>query len=638
MNYPDPSTQQEAADLANALAASAAKIGDVAVLKKTIPGGVMMVGSDGVKYLAIPLIDSVSGVSQYVPKLSSRKAVRLDALKYRVASMTSYKTENAVYYDNAATGSTGAGTKANPFTTWAQVQNWAQVTRAGNCSDWTLFVKCGTVTRGASSLTGVYGTKDSGPFQIMPYGDGPLPIFAGGDVIPAASWVPRGGGIYTYAIASNCDAFENGDRLLKLALTTGSEAATLTAAGPGNSGYNASTGVLWIYPTSITSTLEINNAQYALQINVADNINAGNVHIYGMHGRLAKNTGISINGHQNAGSNNTFSGAIIAYCSGGNIGFDQAGGGGVGDGILLYGPIANADSVKANYCAVRGCYSYDCLNNAIELSATSKAVVELNEADGVGSNMCELWACNDSAHVRYNLHRGDNLRASRLNNGWPGATMVWVNGLLKAGTLDAAGTYNSNNKIYFNISINPGLRGVRVEGGGSGTVVDHNTFIYTDGSMAAGGTQGAVLYSVCNTGTTQAVECSRNLVAGFGATNLLGVAIACDGSAAITPTGDYNIYSGVTVGWRKAGTTYWTLATWQTAIGAGMDAHSLAGANSGGTVTHDLLGLDVLTSKPSPVGVAAAFGTDALGYVRDYSGVPVPSGTNAGFAGAVCPA
>lgn len=580
--------------------------------------------------------------------IATRKEQSAKRLKGALAAALTNKQSNIRYYDPSLTTGANDGTsEANAWRTWSLVRTWAETTLAGNLSGYTLAVRCGTTTRGMALLNGVRGSIDSAPFQIIPYGDGDLPEFAGGQLV--TNWTANGDGTYWYSVAADCDAFENGNRLLKKTIATGTEAATLLAAGVGTCGYNSSTGKIWIYPSSINSTLEINDQDYALQIIVQSSGSAGNIHIYGMHGRLARNGGIVMTGHTTT-SGNTYSGCVISHFMAGNIGVDAVGGGSaVGDGVMLYGPYSNNDSVKATYCKIANGYIYDCLNNAVEIAATSGCVIECNESDGIGGNcIAELWSNNDGAHMRYNIGRGDPQRTLRLNGNYFSATAVWINAQLKSGSVDSAGTYSNNNKAYFNLVANPGLRGFRITGSQSGTKIEHNTIVYTDESMISGGTPvGAGYFSYVTSGITQTVTWNRNLVLGLSA-SLLSLVVVCDkdvvGTTEQVPSGDYNAYIGQSVGWRKGGYPAsvnngrtFDLATWRTSVGAGLDANSLAGLNSGGTTGSNQIGLDWVTFRPNPAGACAGKGTDALGYSRDYYGTPVSSVASAGFIGAVAP-
>ena len=571
--------------------------------------------------------------------IGSRKIAMAKKLKASIASALTSRQSNVRYYDNSLTTGLNDGTsEANAWQTWALVKTWAETTLSGSLAGYTLAVKCGTTTYGGSELVGVTGVQDSQPFQIVPYGDGDLPVFAGGHLV--TGWTANGDGTYWYSVAADCDAFENVARMLKKTITTGTEASVLLAAGTGTCGYNSSTNKIWIYPSSINNVLEINDGAVGLRITVksAGAGSAGNIHIYGMHGRLARDNGIGVVGHSTV-SANTYGGVQIIGCMAGNVGVDVVGGGSsVGDGILLYGPVANAEAVKATNCVIRGCYIYECLNNAVEIAATSKAIIELNESDDCGGNcICENWCNNDTSHIRYNIGRGDHLRLSRLNNGYFSSTAVWFHALLKSGSVDTAGTYSNNNKFYFNVAINPGIRGVRLDGSQSGTKIEHNTFLYTDQTMSNGNAVGAIYYSSCDAGQTQSVTLNRNLAVGYGS-SLLGLGVVCDGTAATLPTGDYNAYVGQSVGWRYNGTTTFVLATWKAATAATpLDVNSLAGTNSGGTLWSDMLGIDWQTFRISPVSPITALGTDALGYTRDFLGQSVSAGASLGFIGAVSP-
>ena len=531
-----------------------------------------------------------------------------------------------LFFDPSATTSLGLGTFKNPYTTQAELM--AAVT--GNMAGHTIGIKRGTTLR-ATGTNGLeltlYGTSAK-PVTLCPYGDAEaLPIITGGAVINDWTLVDSATNIWSYAIgATEHDVWQDGVRLWKKTYSV-SAVATLTAEGTAT--YNSNT--LYVRPYNGESPalgqMEVSVVDYALKITPSNVVSTGHVQVCGLDVRKARNKVLAVY-NATISSMTTMANLSLVGC--------RVSGGGVDnsvtlgrDGILVYGA---SDSVRATDVYLAGNYIEDCLNNAIEISATSGAIIELNRGYNVGGNsIVELWASNDTCLIRYNW--GDFASTKdRLQTG-PSACGIWfANNYESSGTWnnnDATNAKNANNTAFMNLITNCYSRGFRASGG-TGHKFQHNTIFSDPDITHPGNTSAPAGWLTEGTASTGFCNISNNLFywkPGTQENRYPSVArMGTLGASASIPSGNNNVYFvdwGAGNGnWYYNGSSNGNFTTYKTALSAySLDQNSLAGAdNTGGTLTASSLGFDSTTYRPIASAVSGL--TSLSPGSRYYDGQP----------------
>jgi hypothetical protein len=539
-----------------------------------------------------------------------------------------------MFFDPSATSSLGRGTFANPYTTQAELM--AAV--SGNMAGQVIGFKRGTTLRATGSAglnLDLYGTSAK-PVIFCPYGDAEaLPIITGAAIYTDWTVEDAGANIWKRTIgATEHDCWQDDVRLWKKTWDTN---AVTTLIADGTSTYNSS--VLYIRPYNGENPnlgqMEVSVCNYALNINYSNVAASGHIHLVGLDVRKARYNALVVGRPATFAAIEAVDDVQIVGCRASGAGVDGSGLSG-SDAIIVNG-VGDAAGLRMTNLYIAGNYLTDALNNAVELSGTSGAILERNTSYNVGGySLVELWSSNDTCQIRYNVGERSSTvgRISATNYGNGG---VWFGNYYESGgswdTDDGSGALgdatqakNFSNAAYFNLIIAPRIKGMYATGGTEHKFW-HNTVVM-DGDSIYGadvGTAEGMSWRTDGVAATGFVDISNNLfywkrqstqrspsLMRINNTTYLGATNS-------VPTGDNNIYFND----RDASSPFYynasagvvsttSFTTYKAALDAyGLDRASLCGkTNAGSTLTSTaVLGFDLDTYKPL---ASAAVGLTSL--------------------------
>ncbi len=550
-----------------------------------------------------------------------------------------------IYFDPSALTSLCLGTYAQPYNSQAQVQ----AVCTGDMSGQTLGIKRGTITRvtGAGLRINAYG-KPGKPFTICPYGDAvALPIISGAIVATAWTLVNVAANIWSYALgATEQDCFQADVRLPKKPWL-GSADATLPADG--FSTYNA--GMLYVRPAGgadpRTGTMEITACDSALTVNYANVAASGYIHLCGLNLTKAHNSVLSVVADLSDLITSVADISIVG-CKASGAGCDYAALSVASDAIIVYGP---SDTVRITGLYIAGNYCTDALNNAVEVAATSGAVIEKNLSLGCGGNsIVEAWSSNDRMTVRYNV--GDlSTCTRRIYSGFAQGGIWFANHYFAGGSWDnndSSNTKNFGNVAYFNLISRPGTRGFLCSGG-TGHKFWHNTVYINDDDTAPDATSSASAWCCQGNAATGFCNISNNLFywrhgnSPHRSPEVAGIWQSL-GATSSVPSGDKNVYF-ISWFWGDGGFRYGPNGAivypdghgWRADLAAyALDQNSILAWSLQGGVTPAQLGFNETSLRPS---AAFAGGLTTLtgigGRYNDGQAYLAATATIGAFAGAL---
>lgn len=550
-----------------------------------------------------------------------------------------------LFFDPTATTSLNRGTFQNPYNTQAALQSVIK----GDMRGQVLGFKRGTTLQASGTnglnFAGVYGASGD-PFIICPYGDAEALPIVSAHAVP--TWTAVSGGIYKYAIgATEHDIWQDGVRVWKLNPTNGStnnntgttvtnEATALTALAAKGAGWSVFiSNTLYFYPYSGENPnlgqVYVSASDYTMLVQYSDVAASGYIEISGLDLRYARKSALEISALAKT-TISTLDDIVVAGCKIGRAGVDTVSPFG-SDAVVIYGA---SDTVRSTGVKVVGNELYGVLNNTVELSGTTGALIEHNYGHDVGGNViAELWASNSGAHVRYNYGNFASVFGRCYQSYSAGG--VWFNNNYETGGVwsgnDATNAKNVNNKAYFNLCIDPGVVCFDARGG-SGHVAVHNTFLIDHDRLYPNLSNANLPAGLRTSGTaaTGFLIWSNNLIyyklstasAGYLNPSFINLANGTLGAANSVPSGDKNVYFNRfgygTANWRAAGTSNANFTTYKTALSTyGLDQNSLASlgpanayGNAGGTETEAEVALDLATGIPGAGSTLLSAGATSL--------------------------
>jgi hypothetical protein len=494
------------------------------------------------------------------------------------------------FYDPDASGSSGAGTFRNPFTTIAEIQATLKNSQPGQA----LGIKRGSYTRGTLIL-GVAGAAGD-PFFIVPYGDAKeLPVFSGETV--RTSWAPYDGDTRIWQLSGLADAVDVydvgyvpygqvGSRLLYVtAADLGSKITAIedyiAAPVPGTAGVFAYDGTT-IYAWFVDATTEANpnlgqvvtaDASHALYLSNGNVAAGGNVTVYKIAAYFARNNALQYAASALATSIDS---VHILKCEAAYTGAQGGTGDNLGqDAISVYG---YDQSVLATHVVVKDNYCHDCQNNAVELGYTSGAAVESNVAVNIcGNSVVELWTNNTNCRVLFNRGYGDVNYGLKQNAGH--GSGVWATNYSDGGGVNTNTQYNGGHLVAFNYMQDFHQHALD-------NASHNNTFLNNTGICVNVMTAGDFIVCAGNDPTVTGAQFYNNLFIENVVTDQTVCFFETVGTATPLPASDYNgfFFTGRPVsGYASiAGTNYHNLGAWNAASGQDTHSHGLYVSGQGG--------------------------------------------------------
>jgi hypothetical protein len=404
------------------------------------------------------------------------------------------------FFDPTATGSSGAGTYANPFTTQAQITA-AMIGAAGNYNreigGWVFGIKRG-ITITSQLFFDNFRANSDVPFVVCPYGNsGELPVFELGSQLSTWSVVGGYSGVFNATLPNFWPVWQGTRRIynlfgntVKTLATIATWAPLLQAAGAGYCVYcddgkvyaipydneNLNLGQVYVPNSTI---LTDPNYKSGLQLAYApDSTWTGSVTVAGLAFRHGGYFGIKLirNTAPTVGANSP----KIIGCDFRNHGvsvFDSVTLNStaiVGNAISTYGC---DDTVRMTNQYIAGNYFDDIGNNTIETSYTDGTVAEFNlSKDAIGHGIIELWQSNSNSIIRYNEAHFPLTRS--LTSITVGAG-YWNAALTLGSTTVPVPAQNKNNVCAFNL-VNDCAANAFKDWGSDGAICINNTFIGKD--------------------------------------------------------------------------------------------------------------------------------------------------------------
>ena len=325
---------------------------------------------------------------------------------------------------------------------------------SGDLSGVTIYLGKGSTWRDQLNFgnNAVYGSAGS-RLKITSYGDGEKPILNGSDLCAgfvADTTTDSLGRLYKKTgVTSGQNIFYTGmggaDKRVPMVAWNTNAATTFATMSEGTASYDAVNNVIYVWlPSGVSpnGVAEITNRTNALKIATTN----GHVDVSGIHATKARDDNISI--------------ATIATSSPTDIlvhdntsdyaGFDDSAVDTSGDGIIV-----NGDSINR----MTSLYVYNndisyCMNNAVEFSYVTGAVVYYNRSHDCGGNLCELWADCVNTKIYRNWAKDHNTKG-RLFTAFNEA-FAWT-----APTASSGGTLTDGTKVIGNVGINMRVRSIR---------------------------------------------------------------------------------------------------------------------------------------------------------------------------------
>lgn len=467
------------------------------------------------------------------------------------------------YFDPTASGSSGAGTFANPYRTIAQVVAGFTGAQAGN----SLGIKRGTVLRTPSTgfIPLLYGSAQGGYAQIFAYGDAANQPYITGSAV-YTTWVQDSGVDsrvwYLTSITQSHAIFYANTRI-----EMKSSYAAMQSAGAGYGYFDSGASRLYFIPIDGLSPnlgqTEVTVSDYCMRVNYSNVSASGWIAVHDIAFGHSRNSALLLDGPDaGTGSVSSLGPIAITGCSWNGCGAD-----GNATAAAACGVYGKSDSVRFSAFTFAGNVGDDVINNAVEYGATSKSLIEGNYFTRCGGNsIAELWYSNSSAVVRYN--RGSNVDSStRVVNSYA-RSAIWqsIFDTILGTTSDH--TKSINNSFYGNLALNSYTTGIRVDGG-TGHAIFNNTLL--DGAnrginfAAAAGAAGTASAAISNNLVVMTASGNRT-----GADVMQGTATNGAGfSITATLTGNNNNYYTVNddMNWRVNNTSMgFNIATYKAAI------------------------------------------------------------------------
>ncbi len=522
----------------------------------------------------------------------------------------------SIFINPSNSTSLGLSTYNNPYNTLAQINGALQGNLAGKVIGW----ERGTTLRTLGSFTSsaihmqMYGTQAK-PVWIVPFGDAvALPVITGGYRLGIDGYSFAGAGpTYTFTVAKNVDVWENNGSGTMVRCTKVSGAPTVA----GQCQYSGTT--LTYYPRYGSGLSYMNSGAIEFAGNLwpilyeAPNVaTTGYVNFVGLDIRMGRGNGLFIASNQTSVSNITSMGACCIYgCSVGMIGRDASSysGDNLGSNASIsFNGVQSSIRIgqSTDTFEVMGNYTYDAINNGIELTQVNYMVMQYNIAANVGGNsIIEMYADCSHNTIAYNIgNYSPSWRTGRLDNTTSGGG-VWCPGYTSTTPYDAGNTYdnaqtaNVGNIVHDNLVINPSINFMAFQGGSGHKVynntcfVDHD-FIYPSGTLTALPSGFYTDPSVLSGFTTYAAngfcDFSNNIIywkaaplakAQTGYVNPGFISTPALGATKNIPTGNNNIYfmqNGLdTANWIGGQTNF---TTYQTAVSTyNLDQNSMVAAS-----------------------------------------------------------
>jgi hypothetical protein len=545
-----------------------------------------------------------------------------------------------LFFDPSATTSSNRGTYYQPYNT----QTAVQAVVSGFMPDQVLGIKRGTKLRGtgANGLALRVAGSSTAPFRIVPYGDAEaLPIISGGAVITTWSVIDAGNNIWQYNVgATEQDVWVNGVRAVKKAWTTN---LATTALAVGEATYNSNLLYLRLESRGNPNQgqVEIAVCEFAMSILYPNIAASGFVTVAGLEIDLARNAALqAYTIYGDTAAILSVADIKVYGCKIGRAGVDKSGSNVSHDAITIKGffDSISGTGYRATGVHVAGNYLHKCLNNSVELSSTSGAVVEFNESSECeGHSIIEFWAENDTGCARYNWgHNSSNgLRLLDV----AGSGVLFAN-FSTAGldVFDETHLLNANNAVYFNLIESPKFNFLWASGG-TGLKFQHNTCI---GNMADSKYSAPAEYWVSKyaagkvPASTGYINISNNLFAWSDATGNPTVKIeGTIGSTAALPAGNNNVYAVLRGGVANGGSVLYAyngassgnFTTYKSTVGAGLDASSYS--TGGYNLTEPQLAWSAASKAPGAGSIVIAAGLTTLTAIGKtyYDGVPYAAAT-----------
>lgn len=489
------------------------------------------------------------------------------------------------FFDAGATGSSGVGTYANPFTTFTQMETWLNSLGAGGAAGKIVGFKRGSVLTHSGYLMGAgavspWGTAGN-PFIMCAYGDAEaLPLLS--CFQPLTAWTAVGGTPLWQATTtgSEGDLYQGKVRAFQKA-----DQAAVLAAGPGF--YWRSGNTVQLYPYAGEDPRVAGAMEQMTGQNGQNNMNirltrgtvgeVGHIHIHDLHLIGAGGQGIIVNLASSANIA-SIDDIVISGCMAGQIGDTTPTNSGGNTGFSYYGGGDLTNLVRATNVYMGANFVYDLSNNCVEAAGTDGAIMEWNEGNGIAGRVVEMFGSDLNPKVRYNFligTKGDSRWSSSQFAGiW---TPNW--GMSASGAMV---TNNANiallggGEYVFNVLVNIAGHGIKIDAP-NGDKVYNNTVIGTgaDGyfSYKFGGT------AYITTGMSVSYLGNIGVNAGVGANNQAlysstGVTLTRS-DANYLESGSANLVSAHPTG----GTTalYATLAAWKANAVSARDVQSQSG-------------------------------------------------------------